>query len=168
MSLASAAAANRRLHAHLDDDVTPTGFLELDDQELRMIGFSRQKTSYVRGLAAGIADGEIDLACLEQLPDAEAEATLLAIRGVGRWTAGVYLMFVLDRPDIWPPGDRALHVSMASVFDLAEPPSSERAEEMAERWSPWRSAAARLLWHEYLGGPDVVPPESDSVDATLR
>jgi DNA-3-methyladenine glycosylase II len=157
VSLASAAAAFRRLRDRLDDEVAPGPFLRLTDAELREIGFSRQKAGYVRELASGIAAGDVDLPALETMPDADALRTLLDLRGIGPWSAGIYLMFTLDRPDVWPPGDRALHVAMATALSLGGPPSSEEATEIARRWRPWRSAAARLLWHDYLGGPDVVP-----------
>jgi len=157
VSLASAAAAFNRLYDRLEGEVGPGAFLQLGDIELREIGFSRQKGGYVRNLATGITEGTIDLAAVELMSDEDARVTLLGIQGIGPWTAGIYLMFALDRPDVWPRGDRALHVAMAKALSLGSPPSSEEAAEMARRWKPWRSAAARLLWHDYLGGPDVVP-----------
>ena len=157
VSLASARAAFDRLGERLGGTITPDGFLSLDDVALRQIGFSRQKAGYVRGLAAALADGAVDLGAIGGLPDQEAHDELVAIRGVGPWTASVYLMFALDRSDVWPPGDRALHVSMGRVFALSAAPATDAATQMAQEWRPWRSAAARLLWHEYLGGPDVVP-----------
>jgi DNA-3-methyladenine glycosylase II len=157
VSLASAAAAFGRLGNRLGGEIEPGPFLELTDVELRQIGFSRQKAGYLRELAAGIATGEIDLAAVEAMGDDDARLALLELRGIGPWTAGIYLMFTLDRPDVWPPGDRALQVAMASALELDGPPSSDEAADLARRWKPWRSAAARLLWHDYLGGPDVVP-----------
>jgi DNA-3-methyladenine glycosylase II len=157
VSLASASAAFGRLQDRIGGDVAPGRFLELSDVELRHIGFSRQKARYVRDLASSIMSGAIDLAELESMSDDGARTALLELRGIGPWTAGIYLMFTLDRPDVWPPGDRALHVAMAKALSLDSPPSSEDAAGMALSWRPWRSAAARLLWHDYLGGPDVVP-----------
>jgi len=157
VSLASAAAAFERLEQRLAGRVEPVAFLGLGDDELRRIGFSRQKASYVRDLASGIASGAIDLTAFEDMQDEAAKGALLELRGVGPWTACIYLMFTLDRPDVWPPGDRALQVSMAKVLSLQDVPTAEVADSIAEKWRPWRSAAARLLWHDYLGGPDVVP-----------
>lgn len=154
VSLASADAAYRRLEEAIGD-VTSEGFLALDDAELRRIGFSRQKAGYGRGLAEGMLDDSIALQHLDALADNEVMETLETIRGVGPWTASCYLLFVLQRPDAWPPGDRALQVSMADVLELEEVPDREQADAIAERWRPYRAVAARMLWHEYLGGAPV-------------
>ncbi len=111
VSLASARAAFDRLQAALGD-VEPAAFLSLDDAQLGAIGFSAQKAGYCRGLAAGVLDGSIDLDHIGLLDDDEARRRLVAIRGIGPWTADVYLMFALGRIDAWPPGDRALLVSL--------------------------------------------------------
>jgi len=154
VSLASADAAYRRLEESIDE-VTPQGFLTLDDAGLREIGFSRQKAGYGRGLATGLEDGSIALQHLDALADNEVMETLEAIRGIGPWTASCYLLFVLGRPDAWPPGDRALQVAMANVLAMSEVPDRSTADSIAERWRPYRAAAARLLWHDYLGGGPV-------------
>jgi DNA-3-methyladenine glycosylase II len=150
VSLASAAAAYRRLEQALGS-VEPVGFLELSDATLRRIGFSRQKAGYCRGLATGLLDGRVELDPLGEFGDGEVRRRLVAIRGIGPWTADVYLMFALGRPDVWPPGDRALLVALGSMLDRA-PLASDDAVEYAARWRPWRSVAARILWHDYLGG----------------
>lgn len=152
VSLASAAAAYRRLERALGV-LSPVAFLGLSDQALLDIGFSRQKAGYCRGLAAGLRDGRIDLDELGELTEAEARHRLMAIRGIGPWTADVYLMFALGRPDVWPPGDRALLVALGSLLDRP-PLESAVAVDYARRWRPWRSVAARILWHDYLGGTD--------------
>ncbi len=154
VSLASADAAFGRLEESIGS-ITPEAFLALEDAELRRIGFSRQKAGYGRGLAEGIMHGTITLQDLRAMADNEAMQSLEAIRGVGPWTASCYLLFVLGRPDAWPPGDRALHIAMADVFDLDEVPGSTEADEIAERWRPYRAVAARMLWHEYLGGDSI-------------
>ena len=159
VSLASADAAYERLEA-ATDGIDPKSFLALDDAELRRIGFSRQKAGYARGLAEGMLDETIDLQGLDALADNQVMEHLEAIRGVGPWTASCYLLFVLGRPDAWPPGDRALQVSMAKVLDLPQVPDRDTADAIAERWRPYRAVAARMLWHDYLGG--------DPVPATLR
>jgi DNA-3-methyladenine glycosylase II len=157
VSLASARAAFDRLQQALGE-VEPEGFLALDDAELLAVGFSRQKAAYSRGLASGLLDGSIDLDALAALDDDEARSRLTGIRGVGPWTADVYLMFALGRIDTWPPGDRALLVSLGRAKGLDDVPTSATGIEMAEAWRPWRSVAARLLWHDYLGGPEAVAP----------
>jgi DNA-3-methyladenine glycosylase II len=152
VSLASADAAFQKLERTIGI-VEPDAFVELDDAELRAIGFSRQKTGYVRGVAIGLLDGSIDLGAIGGLSDAAAMDRLLDIRGIGPWTAGCYLLFAHRRPDVWPPGDRALQVSMGRVFDLPEVPDVEESNLRAVEWRPLRSIAARMLWYEYLGAP---------------
>ncbi len=149
VSLDSAAAAFANLEAAIGE-VDPGEFLRLDDDELKRIGFSRQKAGYCRGVAAGIIDGSIDLDVLERLPDDEVRERLVSIRGIGPWTADVYTLFVLCRPDVWPMGDRALVVSMAEQLPLDDVPDYPTAAEIAAGWTPWRSVAARMLWHAYL------------------
>lgn len=151
VSLASADAAYRNLEDAIDRPELET-FLGLGDAQLKAIGFSRQKREYVRGLASGMANGSIDLGVLGDLSDRSAMERLVGIRGVGPWTASCYLLFALRRPDAWPSGDRALQVSMARVYGLTAAPDIQRANERAQAWRPLRSIAARLLWHEYLGG----------------
>ena len=149
VSLDSAAAAYTKLVASIGM-VAPEAFLQLSDSELKTIGFSRQKTGYCRGLAAGVVDGSVDLDHLGDLEDDAARSYLTSIRGIGPWTADVYMLFALRRPDVWPAGDRALVVSMRENLGLAEIPTYDTAEVLAVRWKPWRSVAARMLWHGYL------------------
>ena len=149
VSLASARAAYDRLLAAVSP-LEPAGFLELDDGELLAIGFSRQKADYCRGLAQAIEEGRLDLAALSGAAPAEARRELLALRGVGPWTADIYLLMVLGHRDVWPVGDLALAKAMRSVKGLAETPRAEDQLRVAEPWRPWRSVAARLLWHHYL------------------
>ena len=149
VSLASAAAAYANLEQAVGR-VEPALFLTLSDSTLKHIGFSRQKAGYCRGLAKGLLEGSLDLGGLSSMDDAAARTYLTAVRGIGPWTAEVYLLFALRRPDAWPTGDRALVVSMAENLPLDEVPSYETAQEIARAWSPWRSIAARMLWHAYL------------------
>lgn len=125
-------------------------FLGLDDATLKDIGFSRQKAGYCRGLAEAVVGGSFDLGALASMEDDSARGYLAAIRGVGPWTAEVYLLFALRRPDAWPTGDRALVVSMAESLPLDAVPTYAEAGGIARSWSPWRSVAARILWHAYL------------------
>ncbi len=156
VSLASGAAAYRRLEARLGE-VTPATLLTLDDDELRAAAFSRQKARYVRLLAGAILAERVDLEAIGRMDDDDATAALTAQVGIGPWTAANYLLFALGRPDAWPRGDRALVVALARAIDRPEPPSYEEADEMAETWRPWRAVAARLLWHDYLGGRNYDP-----------
>jgi DNA-3-methyladenine glycosylase II len=149
VSLASAKAAFEKLRAALEV-VTPEGLLSLDDGELKAIGFSRQKTRYCRGLARAIVQGELDVQGLSRLPDAEAKETLMSLVGIGRWTADIYLLMALRRPDIWPKGDLALAKAAQQVKGLDELPDQDQLEVLAESWQPWRAVAARVLWHHYL------------------
>ena len=151
VSLASANAAFRRLEDSIGV-VEPAAFLELDDEQLRVIGFSRQKAEYARAIAAGVIEGSIDLDLPVDLSEDDAIERLTAIRGVGPWTAACYLLFALRRPDVWPHGDRALEVSIGRVYGLPRPADSHVANERALAWRPFRAVAARMLWHEYLGG----------------
>jgi len=150
VSLASAAALYSRLKAAVAGAITPEAVSALGEHGLLRLGFTRQKSRYVSGLADRIADGRLDLAPLAALDDADAELALLEVPGIGPWTAGVYLLMALRRPDVWPPGDLGLHKSLAEVRCLREVPSSAAAAEYALRWRPWRAVAARLLWHAYL------------------
>lgn len=152
VSLASAQAAFDRLCAQVDP-LVPTGFLALDDQELRAVGFSRQKTSYGRYLAKAILDGALDLDALSTWPDEEVRAKLCELKGIGPWTADIYLLMVLRRPDRWPIGDRALVVAARKVKGLDADPTPQEMTDLGEAWRPYRSVAARLLWHHYLNVP---------------
>ena len=149
VSIASALATYNRLAA-LVGDVNPTALLALDDQELRSVGFSRQKTRYARALAAAILEGRLDLQALAALSDEEARAVLVELPGIGPWTADTYLLSALRRPDVWPVGDRALQVAAAEVKRLPEVPGPAELLVLAEPWRPYRAVAARILWHHYL------------------
>lgn len=150
VSLASAAALFSRLKLAVAGAITPESVLALGLDGLLRLGFTRQKARYVSGLAERIAGGRLDLAQTSALDDEAAGAALLEVPGIGPWTAGVYLLMALRRPDVWPPGDLGLHKSLAEVRCLREVPSSAVAAEYALRWRPWRAVAARLLWHAYL------------------
>ncbi len=149
VSLASARAAFERLRAAVDR-LTPGAFLELDSTTLRRVGFSRQKAGYCRSLATEIVEGRLRLAGLVRMDDASAHERLIRLRGVGRWTADIYLLMALGRPDIWPRGDLALAKAAQRVKGLPRVPTDEELEVIASAWRPWRAVAARLLWHEYL------------------
>lgn len=149
VSLASARAAFGRLKAAANP-LTPARFLELTDIELLRIGFSRQKTLYSRLLAESLARRYFNLRDLHGLHDDSARNMLIAFKGIGRWTADIYLMSALRRPDIWPTGDLALATAVQEVKRLRQRPSPERLEALSVPWKPWRAVAARLFWHAYL------------------
>lgn len=149
VSLASAQAAFDRLSVALGGDLAPTPLLRLTDDTLRAIGFSRQKAAYARGLATAIFDG-FALETLAAFPDDEVRMSLTSIKGIGRWTADVYLTMCLLRPDVWPRGDLALATSAQAVLGLDARPTSDELTALAERWHPYRAVAARILWHDYL------------------
>jgi len=138
--------------------LAPAAFLELDDATLRSCGFSRQKMGYARDLAAAVARGGFDFARLAAAPDDTALADLLAIRGVGRWSAEIYLLFALGRPDIWPAADLGLQVAIAEQLGLGSRPAETELRFRGEAWRPWRSVAACLFWQSYLHARGRVAP----------
>jgi DNA-3-methyladenine glycosylase II len=149
VSLASARAAFGRLSAAAGE-LTSDRFLQFDDAELLAIGFSRQKTAYVRNLARAVSSGELDIDALPGLDDDGVECSLVALAGIGPWTASIYLIEALLRPDVWPATDMALAAAVAEVKRLGARPGTQEMLALAEPWRPWRSVAARLFWHDYL------------------
>ena len=130
VSLESAKAAFTKLE-NVSGAFNPDAFLSLDDDTLRAIGFSRQKASYVRGVARGIMAGEIDLEALESMGNADARKSLMELRGIGAWTADTYLLFSLRRADVWPSGDLALAKAIQELRGLATTPGSEEVDGIA-------------------------------------
>ncbi len=149
VSLASAQAALDKLLG-LTSPLTPENFLAHSDETLRAAGFSRQKTRYCRLLASALLTGELNLDTLPTLPDEQAHTALTALTGIGAWTADIYLLMALRRPDTWPAGDLALQVAVQRIRNLPARPASPDMPALAENWRPWRAVAARILWHDYL------------------
>lgn len=149
VSLASARAAHNKL-LEVASPLTPLRFLDLDDATLKAVGFSRQKAGYGRNLALSIVEGRLDLQAFHSMEDEAVRATLLNIKGIGNWSADIYLLMVLLRPDIWPVGDLALAVAAQKLKRLESRPTPRELHLMGNRWKPWRAVAARLLWHYYL------------------
>jgi DNA-3-methyladenine glycosylase II len=149
VSLASAKAAFDRLVV-TTGTLTPAALLALDDGELLAIGFSRQKTRYARALAVAVDTGALDLAALDGVDDDEVDRRLTAVPGIGPWTATIYRLMVLLRPDAWPVGDIALAQAVAETRGLGVRPTPGELGAIAEGWRPWRAVAARMLWHHYL------------------
>jgi DNA-3-methyladenine glycosylase II len=149
VSLASARALYQRLQEAVKP-FTPARFLKLTEAEMRRLGFSRQKAHYTRLLAEAIHGKQFALHKLHELEDKIAREQLTALKGIGNWTADIYLLSALRRPDIWPTGDLALATAVQEVKRLRKRPSPEKLETMSGPWRPWRAVAARLFWHAYL------------------
>lgn len=156
VSLASARAAHERLTERLGD-ISPEGLLSLNDSDLRACGFSRQKTGYCRGLAEALISERLLLTSLAPLPDDLVRQRLTELKGIGRWTADIYLLMGLLRPDVWPAGDLALRRMLARIAGLDTLPDRAAELALASAWSPWRAVAARMLWNAYLGGAASKP-----------
>ncbi len=149
VSLASALSAFNKLKKTIGE-ITPANVLKLNDAEMKECYFSRQKTGYARNLAKAILSNELVLENLPEYSDDEVRNKLIKIKGIGRWTADIYLMMAMLRPDIMPKGDLALHVAFQKLTKLEKRPKSDEFIEIAEKWKPFRSVAARLMWHFYL------------------
>ena len=149
VSLSSARAAFDRLNGAVSE-LEPKKFLKLGDARLKEIGFSRQKSRYCRELATAIVENRFAIDALEAMSDDDAKQELMTLKGVGRWTADIYLLMALRRPDAWPSGDLALAKAAHQVKALDAIPDQAELEELSRAWRPWRAVAARLLWHHYL------------------
>ncbi|EDM36171.1 3-methyladenine DNA glycosylase [Pedobacter sp. BAL39] len=149
VSLASALAALNKLRDRLKE-VTPGVLLQLTDEELKACYLSRQKSIYVRHLATSILHGSIDLDLMPRLPDREIRILLNQLKGVGNWTIDVYLMFVLQRADVFPSGDLAAVNALKQLKDLPVGTHKEVLERIAMNWQPYRTVATMILWHYYL------------------
>lgn len=149
VSLASALAVMQRLR-HLDPLFSPESFLRLPERAVREAGVSERKLSYCRSIAKALLARQPSLAALRHLSDDEVIRSLCAIRGVGPWSAGVYLLMAMRRQDAWASGDRALAVSFWESAGCEHVPDYAELDQHAQRWRPYRGAAARLLWHAYL------------------
>lgn len=150
VSLASAAAIYRRVAKELPGGWTPPAVRAAGERGLRARGLTRQKARYITELANHVADGRLRFSELARSTDEVVHAQLAAVPGIGPWTANIYLLMVLCRPDVWPPGDLALHKALARLRGLRQIPSSDEAARLAARWRPYRAVAARILWHGYL------------------
>jgi len=149
VSLESAQATFTKLE-NVIGSINPENFLSLDDNTLRKIGFSRQKASYVRGVAHENMVGDFDLEDLQAMDNNQARKRLMEVRGIGAWTADTYLLFSLRRSDAWPSGDLALAKAIQELRRLVTIPSYEEVDRIADHWRPCRAVAARILWHFYL------------------
>jgi len=149
VSIVAARSLFRRVSAALGG-MTPERVLERGAAGLHALGLTRQKASYCHALAAAVLDGSLSLAGVARADDAEGRAVLLALRGIGPWSADIYYLMALRRPDVWPVGDLALAIALQEVKRLRGRPDTARQLAMSADWAPWRSVAARLLWQHYL------------------
>lgn len=149
VSTKSAAAIWGRLAEACDLDVTPERFAALDDQACRNVGLSGRKTTYGRGLAAALLDGTLDLDLMQCLPEEDAIAELCKLKGFGRWSAEIYLLFAHSRADSWPADDLALQIGMQRLKGLEVRPDRKTMDALAEAWRPLRGCGAIFLWHFY-------------------
>ncbi|MCB8883879.1 DNA-3-methyladenine glycosylase 2 family protein [Acidisoma cellulosilytica] len=148
ISTASARATWTRMQTMLGDTASPAAVLSASDESLRAAGLSRQKAGYARSLAGLVATGDLDLMNLP--PDDEAAiAALIRIKGIGRWSAEIYLLFSEGRADIWPAGDLAIQIAVGDILGLEGRPSETLVRTLSESWRPHRGAAAILAWHHY-------------------
>ena len=137
-------------------DLTPVEFLKLDAPTLKRAGFSGQKAGYCTNLARALTDGSLELERLQVADVRCVRSKLLKIKGIGQWTVDVYLLMALRRPDIWPTGDLALAASAQVLKGLDSRPTPDQLDAIGESWKPWRSVAARILWHHYLSGMPIL------------
>jgi DNA-3-methyladenine glycosylase II len=151
VSLASADAMFQRLNKTIKP-LTPTTVNDAGESFLRSFGVTRQKAGYLINVARAIQSGELDLEALAQESDEIAIEKLTSIKGVGQWTAKIYLLMALCRPDVWPVGDVALATAFKNLKGRSERPTQAELSEIAKAWRPYRATAARMLWHYYLSG----------------
>ena len=151
VSLRSGAAALERL-GRAAGGVTPARVAALGEERAREAGLTRQKARYVVGLGERVVDGRLVPDELATAADDDVRARLLEVPGIGRWTADIYLLMALGRPDVWPDGDLALALAMRRAKGFAATPNAVAQRSVAEAWRPWRAVAARLLWQAYLAG----------------
>jgi DNA-3-methyladenine glycosylase II len=154
VSLSSAKSMLLRLETAIKP-FTPERFLELGEMHLRGLGVTRQKSAYLLHLAESIVSGRLSLQGLARLSDDQVLAQLMGIKGIGLWSANIYLLMAMRRADIWPAGDLALAVAIKELKGLSTRPSPDELERIAEGWRPHRAVAARMLWQYYLGRKSV-------------
>jgi DNA-3-methyladenine glycosylase II len=149
VSLSSADAAYRRLRAGVGR-VLAARVASFSPRQIRRLGITRQKAGFIRDLARAATNGGLPLRQLADLSDAAVRGALLQVRGIGPWTADIYLIMALRRADVWPDGDLALVKALATVKRRRPHPKPEAVRRVTARWAPWRAVAARILWHTYL------------------
>ena len=150
VSLSSAASMFARLQSAINP-FSPERFLEVGEEHLRRLGVTRQKSGFLIHLSASVVNGQLNLRRLSRMSDDDARLVLTSLKGIGSWSADVYLLMAMRRADIWPSGDLALAVALQQLKGLAQRPGPDELERQAEMWRPHRAVAARMLWQFYLG-----------------
>ncbi|MFT3978482.1 MAG: DNA-3-methyladenine glycosylase 2 family protein [Sphingomonas bacterium] len=156
VSVKAANAMWSKLEARMGDPGDPAIIARASDEALRACGLSRQKASYARSLADEVLSGRLDLSALPE-DDEEAIAALIRVKGIGRWSAEIYLLFAEGRPDVWPAGDLAVQIEIGRILGHESRPSEKLTRELAEPWRPHRGAAAIFSWHHYGAGAAAAP-----------
>ncbi len=156
VSVKAADAVWRKLEALVGDPTDPHAVAAASDEDLRACGFSRQKSGYARSLAEEVTSGRLDLHDLPR-DDEEAIAQLTRVKGIGRWSAEIYLLFAEGRADIWPAGDLAVQIELGRILGHDARPSEKLTRDLAEAWRPHRGALAIFAWHHYGAGADAQP-----------
>lgn len=153
LSVKAAATIWGRVQALAGETAGPEHYAEISDDELRSAGLSRQKVNYVRSLCTTVSNGTLDFDALVHLPDEKAVKAITAVKGLGVWSAHMYLMFSLGRQDIMPVGDLAVRVGIGRIIGMEERPTEKQCDEIGMRWRPHRSVMALLAWHYYSNAP---------------
>lgn len=153
LSVKAAATIFGRFEAALQGDFQPERVLALSDEELRALGLSRQKIAYARGLSQAVLEGSLVPAALAELPDDEVMAQITRLKGFGRWSAEMFLLFSLGRPDVWPADDLAIQAGLHRIKNMRKRPDRKRTDAVAKPWRPYRGAVAIFVWHYYSNAP---------------
>jgi len=153
LSVKAAATIFGRLEETLGSDRSPEKLLALSDEELREIGLSRQKIDYSRRLSQSVLDGSFDIDALAGLPDQQVVERITALKGFGRWSAEMFLLFSLGRPDVWPADDLGIQAGVQRIKNMRSRPDRKKTDAIGKRWQPHRGAAAIFIWHYYANAP---------------
>lgn len=153
LSVKAAATIFSRIEAALEGDFEPERVLEMSDEELRALGLSRQKIGYVQGLSQAVLEGSLVPAALAELPDEAVMAQITRLKGFGRWSAEMFLLFSLGRPDVWPADDLAIQAGLHRIKNMRKRPDRKRTDAIAKPWRPYRGAVAIFVWHYYSNAP---------------
>lgn len=153
LSVKAAATIFGRIEAALGGDFEPERVLEMSDERLRELGLSRQKIGYARGLSQAVLDGSLVPAALTELPDEAVMAQITRLKGFGRWSAEMFLLFSLGRPDVWPADDLAIQAGLHRIKNMRKRPDRKRTDAIAKPWRPYRGVVAIFVWHYYSNAP---------------
>ncbi len=153
LSVKAAATIFGRFETAVEADFRPERILAMSDEALRTLGLSRQKIGYARGLSDAVLGGQLDPTALAGLPDDQVVEKITRLKGFGRWSAEMFLLFSLGRPDVWPADDLAIQAGLHRIKNMRSRPDRKRADAIARPWRPYRGAAAIFIWHYYSNAP---------------